>query len=569
MKRTKKLTALTAAACVALSSAAMPVLAEEPGTYTDVLRGLQTEAVSQLEESYRDFYDKLGEGFAEEATAELTLGEAAGALIQTMGVDLSWFDNLTLSETVSGVDSTITGDGALLLNGTEIATVSELFDMAGKAVYFAIPEISEQDFKIDLNKALELAAESAQDISSQIEEYGEETEGLDEYIDEEGITESTESALAMLALLTKFNSLKDIQAGIPSPEIVAGVYAKAADMVFNHLTDAGSVEVNQNVNGISQEGTSYTATMSPEEMIAYTSELLHGMQESQLVQWLYTVYFADAAEMSYEEFAASLGEAAEEIESTDPAELGDFNLETSVVLDAEGNVIGETSTTSVEGEDFTIGFATANDGAKSGLHFEANIPESMTGTEAADIVLSGSGDVDAAGAVTGDYVIAVNDEPVANIHADNAVYDKETGECAGSLTISLVVPEDTQDVQMLLMGTFTLKVDYDIAVEYSTVALTLGMSGADVATLKITDAVSDPAQFAGARTAADYEPAVDALDQNALNEAAQNINVNGLLQNAVNAGMPETFIEDIMTLFAGAPEDTYEGSADIAAEPVA
>ena len=566
MKRNKQIAAV-AAACLALSSISVPVFAESSGSYTEVLRELSKESVSSLEESYREIYDKLGNGFAVEETTELTLGESTAVLAQTMGLDISWLDNIKITNNTEGLDDKISGDAVITLNDGEIASLSALYDLGSQTVYAAIPEIFEQNFSVDLNKALELAAASAKDAAAQVEEYGEDEFG--EYLDEEEITEGTESAVALLSILTRFHSLKEIQAGIPSPEIVSGVYYKYLDMVLNHLTDAGSEEVVFNVNGITQEGTSYSATMGAEETIGLAKDLLLGMKNSVLVKWLYTSYLADAVGMSYDDFAASLGEAAEEIESTDPSELGEgYEVASTVTFDADGNVIGQTSKSNINGEDFVVDFKTANDGSQSAVQVVIDVPESMSEGELSSIVISGTADLDAEGAATGDYDVIVDDQKVAVIHADNARFDKETGFCSGSLTLSLDVPEDTEDYELMLLGSFNLKIDYDINDTAAECALTVAMSGADLATLRYTVAEKE-APAAIEKSAEDFEPAVDALDQEALQGAAQNFNLNGIMQNLVNAGMPEDFIQNVVNLFSGSGASSDDESEDFVSVPAA
>ena len=555
MKRNKQIAAI-AAGCLALSSISVPVFAENAGSYTEVLRELEKEAVASLEESYKDFYDKLGDGFAFEGTTEVTLGDSVALLAQTMGLDITWLDSLVVSEYLQGLDDKISEDAVFAINGTEIATLSGLYDFGSKTAYAALPEIIEQDFSLDLNKALELAASTVENASDVIEEYGENDFG--EYLDEGKVTESAAQTLAVLSAITSFNSLKEIQEGIPSPEVVSGVYAKLVDMVLEHLNDGGSQEVTLNVNGVTQDGTSYTATMGAEEAIAFTKDLVLAMKDSELVEILYTQYLADTAGTSYDDFAAALGEAAEEIETMDPSELGeDYEVEMTITVDADGNVIGETSKTSIEGEEFVIDFQNVNDGTKEGLLVKIDVPESMTQGEAISVVISGNGDVDAEGTVTGEYTISVNNQPLVDIQAANVEYDKESGNCAGSLTFSLIVPEDSEDFQMALFGAFAVTVDFDIAAETETVALTVSMSGADLVTATF-ELYEQEAPSSIDRSAADFEPAVDVLDQEALEEAAQNINPGGILDNLVKAGMPGDFIENVMNLINGGGASSEE-----------
>jgi len=543
--KNRRFVAITAAACVALTSAAAPVFAADASadSFTGVLRAQAEKSLASAIANYEEEYQQFEQNIGADMSLTLTPGVGAIALVQGFGLDLSWLQNVAINMTESIVDPEISGDAKILVNGSEIACMEELYDLSTQDILYRIPELSDQSLAMNMNDVIAMTEASLE----QAQAGG--VEGIDQ-----ASLEQLQSSLPLLQLITQIHSIKDIQALLPAPEVLASISQRYLNVLFNNITDVSSEESTVSVDTLSVPATAYTATMGGAELISFVKEAVDTLKDDQEVLPMIQALLAGSEDMSYDDFI-------QELESTSQmfAEMGpeDMNMEDAPTLDmiiwvdAEGNIVGEHQSMISDGETMEMSFLAPSDGENCALALDYIMPESMSADSGvSEITLAGKGTV-ADKAVTGDYILTVNGTDLAQIHADNVVCDPEAQTYSGALTASFIAPENSEDYTAAMLSQFAAAINYNMTKEAFDCALTVSMSGMEIATLSLTGAETDAVKTF---TKEEFEPAISLTDDAAMNEFVSSIDPTVYLTNLQNAGMPAEFIEQITNLMGGGAE---------------
>lgn len=543
--KNRRFVAITAAACVALTSAAAPVFAADASadSFTGVLRAQAEKSLASAIADYEEEYQQFEQNIGADMSLTLTPGAGAIALVQGFGLDLSWLQNVAINMTESIVDPEISGDAKILVNGSEIACMEELYDLSTQDILYRIPELSDQSLAMNMNDVIAMTEASLE----QAQAGG--VEGIDQ-----ASLEQLQSSLPLLQLITQIHSIKDIQALLPAPEVLASISQRYLNVLFNNITDVSSEESTVSVDTLSVPATAYTATMGGAELISFVKEAVDTLKDDQEVLPMIQALLAGSEDMSYDDFI-------QELESTSQmfAEMGpeDMNMEDAPTLDmiiwvdAEGNIVGEHQSMISDGETMEMSFLAPSDGENCALALDYIMPESMSADSGvSEITLAGKGTV-ADKAVTGDYILTVNGTDLAQIHADNVVCDPEAQTYSGALTASFIAPENSEDYTAAMLSQFAAAINYNMTKEAFDCALTVSMSGMEIATLSLTGAETDAVKTF---TKEEFEPTISLTDDAAMNEFVSSIDPTVYLTNLQNAGMPAEFIEQITNLMGGGAE---------------
>ena len=572
MKKMNKVVAVAAAACMTLSSAAVPVLAEEAsGSFKEALRGLYTEQIEEFSEYYTESYNSFDGPLSADANITLTPGAGALALLGTTGLDLSWLQNVKLSMNEQGLEDKLYAVINAVVNDTTIVSAEELYDLANQICYYRVPDLSDQNFSVDMVKAIDLIEASASETAAEIEEGLEDADpAIGDIASEVDVDESSAAAAALMKFITSFHSIKEFQGMLPAPEVATSILTNYSNLVIDHFTDVSAEPAQVTAGSVTVDATAYTGTMGTTEFLALVNDIVAALQADEDIKALFDQYSQMIPELSYDDFIASLEEAAGEIGSANPEDLGDINLEITMYVDADGKVIGEDETMTADGESFEINFYAPANETKSALALEIVPPAEIASEGVTSITVNGEGDV-ANGAVTGTYVLAVNGTDLANIEAENVAYDEAAGTCSGTLNVSAIVPEDTEDYNMMMLGMFSAQLSWNGSADNAECSLTVLMSGSEIATLTF-DAVNNKGADVAIPEVSEFEPAVDMMDQEALEGVLSTIDPTVLIGKLTEAGMPADFIEQVAALAGGgssAEEDPVAEAIPSEEAPVA
>lgn len=560
MKRSRKFIAVTAAACMTLGTAVTPALAAEAsGSLTEVLRAQMAKQLEVMGADYAEGYAQFEQPFSVSADISLVPGMAAANLVQAFGIDISWLKNIKLTMDESVVDPDLYAKFSAVLNDNVVLSGEELYSLAEQVVRMRFPELSDQAISANMEETIDYLSKAAEQAAAEYDTSETGDDAISQYVDE-GTVEEAAASISMLKLLTQFHSMKDIQALAPTPEQFESIVSRYMNIMLDHITDLSAEADKVEVGEVSVDATAYSGTMDAEAFAAYTKELLDTIKTDEDLLPYVEKLLSFTDQVSYDEFVAGLEEASTELAEMTPADmgLGEGSIFDLVVwTDANGEFIGEYESMNMNGESFEMSFMAPSDGVKSALDVELSLPEGMTDSGITSIVLAGSGDV-VNGATTGDYVLTVQGQDVAAFHAEDIVYDEAARSCSGNITASIIAPEDTEDYQLAMISQFTLGINYGMDKENAAVDLTLGMGGMDIATLTLSAA--ETIGSAGEIPAADtFEPSVNALDQEAVNQLVGSIDPNVILGNLISAGMPAEFIQQIGSLMGGS-----DAAADVA-----
>ena len=563
MKKMNKVVAVAAAACMTLSSAAVPVMAEEvSGSFKETLRGLYTEQIEKFSEYYTESYNSFDGPVSADANITLTPGAGALALLGTTGLDLSWLQNVKLSTNMQGLEDKIYAVINAAVNDTTIVSAEELYDLATQICYYRVPDLIEQNLSIDMVKSIDLIEASASEAAAEIEEgLGEADPALGEIAGEVDVNESSAVAVALMKFITSLHSLKDFQALYPTPEVAKSLLTNYSNLMIDHFTDVSAEPAQVTAGSVTVDATAYTGSMGSTELLALINDSIAALQADEDIKALFDQYSQMIPELSYDSFIASLEEAAGEIGSANPEDLGEINLEITMYVDADGKVIGEDEIMTADGENFEIKFYAPANETKSALALEIVPPAELAAEGITSITVNGEGDV-VNGAVTGNYVLAVNGTDLANIAAENVAYDEAAGTCSGTLNVSAIVPEDTEDYNMMMLGMFSAQLSWNGSAENAECSLTVLMSGSEIATLTV-DAVNNKGAEVTIPEVSEFEPAVDMMDQTALEGVLNTIDPTVLIGKLTEAGMPADFIEQVAALANGGTAGEEAPAAEV------
>ena len=540
--KNKRIVAIAAAACMMLTTVSAPVFASEAPGFSEKLNELLSTNLEMMNEQYEEAYNEFDEGVAVDAEVKATLGSGAAALLQSMNLDLSWLDNVKITFDETAVDDKLYSEASALLNDHEIVGMQELYDLASQTIYYKIPALSDQSLKGNMEEMIQMMAASV------------------------GDDENAQMALQLVSMLTQFHSLKDFQAMLPAPETFSALMGRYIPMVYDHMQDEGSEETTVTLGDVSVDATAYSATMGAEDMLAYTKDLMESLKTDEDVKAIFDQYFSgEGAPITYDDFLKSLDEASAEMAEATPEDLGlgdDFNMDIIYWIDANDKIIGEYMGYTIDGEKMEVSFLAPNDGEKCALSLELILPESMTEGNVSNITLTGAGTV-TDGAIDGTYVLGFNGTDILNIEAQGVTSDPEAQTCSGTLDLSVIAPEDGESSELAMASAFSATISYNASPETAECALSVKMSGMELATISFTANKKevDPSVIPAAET---FEPAIDITDEEQLNEFASSIDPTVLIGSLIEAGMPEEFLTQIFQMAGG-----EAASEEVVAEPAA
>ena len=171
MKTRKKWLRKTTAICTAalLGTAAIPSTAFAADSYASIEKDAWAKKVTEMASSYATSIEEsqsLMSGMQSDMI--LKFEDSGRSLLGFIApFDVSWLDNVTLSNDISFTEGKEGVLMKLLLNDNEICTLEYYMDPDTQNIYMRIPELSDKYFKTNLAEA---ADQHAASIESDIEE---------------------------------------------------------------------------------------------------------------------------------------------------------------------------------------------------------------------------------------------------------------------------------------------------------------------------------------------------------------------------------------------------------------
>ena len=157
--------------------------------------------------------------------------------------DVSWLDNVTLSNDISFTEGK---EGILmkvLLNDNKICTLEYYLDPDSQDIYMRIPELSDKYFKTNLEEA---ADQQAANIENDLEELTPDDSDAD--IPTDNFASAYSDSLSLTVSM-----MSDLSAAAPEASVVETLLDKYGSMLFDNVTEGESSQETLTAGDISQD----------------------------------------------------------------------------------------------------------------------------------------------------------------------------------------------------------------------------------------------------------------------------------------------------------------------------
>ena len=477
----------------------------------------------------------------------LTLEEGGKALAGGMGLDLSWLENVSLNADVTGTGGLMYVPMTLQLNGSDIVSVKACYNLPENLFYMNCPELSDAWLSMSIDDLVHTLAASMGESAP---------EGLAEMTNIGPMIVQIAQMIPMVAPTGEeiFNILKDYSSLIFK-------YAEVTQTEGNTISAAG----------ISREAIATFISFDSKAIVGLVQEALPMIQADENIKSIINRIGALSGsedESFYEGLMAQFAEETAGVASQDPSTLTgeEFNYSIISFIDAEtGEDIGLSFTLQSEGQNMIVDCYYPKEGDTQGLTMTMSMPDGESA------VLEGSGTL-ANGALTGNYTLSVAGNPLVDIAVADLISD-ETGENVnGTITLKLsesvgaaAEGEEADAVASTLAGLkgFGLTITMAASAGEQTAALTITSNDVPLCTLSIN--VAPSAEAPEIPTLDSLGTVYDVNDGEAMNNFTANIDPTAIINNIAAAGVPEEFIQQIMSSMTGAAAGTEEYSNDAAA----
>ena len=534
----KKSTAAAAAAILCVSAAPASVLTAE--SYTETAR----TAISKMAESFAAEYQKSFDTYETVKTAQtanwsLTLGETSIALLgQLLGTDMSWFENIKIVQNQGISDSGTYVNMDLMVNDSKVCTLEMLVDSQTSDVYMRVLELSDAYLHVSADQM-----------------------------------ENASGSLNIMAT--------DILESMPDASVIKDLLNKYGSMLVAHMEDQEAASETLTAEDVAQECTVVEGTISQEQAQDTIKDILKEARDDQQIKSILDDFsqFADGKDL-YTAMTEGIDSALKELENGSVSEsLEDLEEKTEEVItienpsspldqimnkddsylcakmwvDENDEIVGqEFAFCSTDGESVPF-FTYQTPSAEGKSAFLLSISDGSEG-----FTFSGSGDV-SDNVLNGTYALAVNDIPFLSIGVSDYLTDSaQTDKSGGTYTISLA--EWSEDLSSIIdestysmLCTFGLSLGYNSEGTSGGFDLSLITSGQNLGTLSMTaDVAKEEPAVPDAST---FETVYSVQSEEDMQAYLSNADIEGLINNLVNAGVPQELITALMS--GGSDEEEY------------
>ncbi|MBQ4378890.1 MAG: hypothetical protein II821_06810 [Treponema sp.] len=467
--------------------------------------------------------------YGADSTISISLDKNSADLIRGIftsavpGVKIDWLNSMQLSTKASIKDKSMAFSLGLGVNEVNIITLECLEDLENAVIYFHVPELLKEHFKLDAAQA------GGASVKELLKIYLAEFEFLKAAPKKEVFTGFVEELLN--AVLTDVSgverSTENVKAGLNSSKTVAVDYTALDFKITPEYAKKASENIEKTINSSKNLRT--------------------------IVEWVLT--FATAVDpstssTSADEIISSIAEGlAEGVDSLADIE----NTVITVYADSKSNFRGAKLTA---GDDGYAQYIFALNGKEFGYNVSAT--EKYGSSESEIFSVKGYGSY-AGGKTTGDFAVFSEEEELFSFSTDNLdVEGLKNLKCNGSVTVRL-----TDDVRKQLKRELRYSVDSSVLSLIDNIAFTLDMNQKSLkeaeTTLSIGD--GDKTKYASLKVNAKIRAAdkvkvpADAVDVLTLNENdaleyVKKIETQNVIDSLKKAKVDEEYVE-LLSQFSG------------------
>lgn len=461
-------------------------------------------AVEALGAAYGTFLENLKNPVTTgDCTVSLMLGDNLVSLLETalasqnVELDVSWLESVAL-DLQTGMEGGSYGvDMGLLLNDTDLLTLSVFMDVAEGMLYMGVPEVNDTYLSVSMSDYM--------DFNPSI------------------LTTAMEMPAEMAATLAE---------ELPDQKAFEAALEKYIDLIVENLPEGEEEKETFEVAGISQELTVTTRKLTEQDALDLVVAVLEAAKDDQTVEQFITAvcnytnsYNAMTAELSgYEyidelnpsEVIAAIPDIIAELKSI---ETDDSEVTLVLYADKAGNLCG-VSLEDIDGE-LLMDCISVTDGGTTAL--QVKLPDG--------IQINGQ-----IGEENAEFTLIINDEPMLSVRTEI------TADCTViSLVPSAVLLEELSYDYSILSMASTANPELQLKVYDDGVELNIILNGEVFAGLGL---------YADGNTS--YVPAkpdnfISVEDEAGLMTWLSELNFSGVIQSLKDAGVPAELVDGIMS----------------------
>ena len=552
MKTKKKWLRKTTAICTAalLGAAAIPSTAFAADSYTSIEKDAWAKKAAEMASAYATSIEEnqsLMSGMKSDMS--LKFEDTGRSLLGIFApFDVSWLDDITLSNDISFTDGK---EGLLmkvLLNGSEICTLEYYLDSDTQDIYMRVPEISDKYIKTNLKEAAE---QQAANIESDIEELTPDSTDTDIPTDNFASAYSDSLGLSV-------SMMSDLAASVPEASVVETLLDKYGSMLFDNVTEGESTQETLTTGGVSQDCTVYEGQVSTEEMIKTMTAILEELKSDSDIEDIFNTWTdkLSADEDLYENFTKTVEDGLDSMKNTEIDESDDSHFSTRIWVDETGRIAGREI--EINDGDTIIPVLTWQM-TKNGSDFGYLLSTEADGTNTYS--LSGSGQIES-DKLNGTYELSQNDKVAAVIEVkDYDTASAKEGYLNGNYTLTFPADtsEDEETSSLAALQDIAFVLDLNSAKDSGSGSLSVVTSGSTIGTFSVTSGAGDGVEIPDLTTLGDAYNVTNDDDMSAYSET---IDTATIMDNLSKAGVPEEVITDILNSIAGTGDDSTEDSTE-------
>jgi hypothetical protein len=302
----------------------------------------------------------------------------------------------------------------------------------------------------------------------------------------------------------------------------------------------------------------FEGTITDADAIPLIKEILTEAKEDEIIKSLFAQWTEDTEEELYEEFQEEIDELLENAEKETADGIEDeteesYSLQSRIWVDDSGAAVGrDISIVDSYGSYITLSSKAPKDGDNCGYQL-------CLDSDGTSVSLEGSGVLDGT-LLSGNYELSVSGQSMINVEV--ADYDTEAakdGNICGNYTLSLLPGiTDDEDTYAALSG-FSVILTLKDEGNSGLIGLNLAASGVSIGTISMEAVTQDTEleipDFAG------FSDVYDFNNEEEMNAYTATISLDVVVQNLLDAGMPETFIQEMINAAGGeTTEEVWDAS---------
>ena len=535
MKTKKKWSRKTTAICTAafLGAAAIPSTAFAADSYSSIEKDAWAKKATEMASSYASSIEEsqsLMSGM--QSDISLKFEDSGRSLLGFIApFDISWLNDITLSNNIAFTDGK---EGILmkvLLNDNEICTLEYYLDPDSQDVYMRIPELSDKYFKTNLK---ETAEQQASNIESDIK-------GLTS--DDTDNTANEFASAYSDSLNLTVSMMSDLSAAAPEAAVVETLLDKYGSMLFDNVTESESSQETLTAGDVSQDCTVYEGQISTEDAVKTATAILEEAKSDSDIENILNTWTdkLSSDEDLYASFTKAVKEGLDALKDADTSDSEDSYLSTKIWVDEAGRIAGRELEIHT-GDEVTpiLTWQMTKNGSDFGY---------LLSTEADGLntySLSGSGQIEN-DKLNGTYEVSQNDTVAAVIEVkDYDTASAKEGNLNGNYTVTFPAApsEDGEDSSFSILENFALVLDLDSAEDSGSFVLSIESAGSTLGSFTVTSGAGESFEIPDLTALGDV---YDVSSDDDMNTYAATMDFTTIMDNLSKAGVPDEVITYILS----------------------